>query len=797
MSLESYHEKRDFSRTPEPSGAVRTAVGPAPRFVIQRHRARRLHYDFRLEIDGVLVSWAVPKGITLDPDGPAPRGARRGPSARLRAASKASSPSGEYGGGDVIVWDRGTWELHKDERRRRRGRRRASSTSSCTARSSRAASCSSARRRERRQGAVARPAQARRARGRRLGSRGPPALGAQRPHQRRGRGEPRPVWTRDDGEQSTDRRRRARGRDRRRARGARRAPGEGDVDGPGSRARADEPRQGAVPRARRRGSPSPSATSSATTRRSRRCCSPTSSDRPLNLHRFPDGVEQEGLLAEAGAEVRARLDHPVGQHRSRPGRERAVPRRRQHARARVAREPRRGRAAPVDVAHPRRPAADVRAHRPRSRAPRRRGTSCSRSARLHRTALEHLGVRGYPKVTGQRGIQIWIPIAAGPDVRRDPRAGSSSSPGRSARSPRSSSAGRWTKREREGRARLDYTQNAINKTLVAPYSPRPAPGAPVSVPITLGRARRPRPPARPLDDLHRARTPRRSAGSHGALHCRTRSDFRPSSDAIARFDCAARAGSPAEDQRPPIVPADSARDAPAERTDHGARLLAPRTPSRRRARGRVRTDAARRNALGTRPRRSRARGPGRRRRGREPRPRGHRRPRRMSRRTTRSWRAASWPAGCCRPRSRPGPRRSRRSLGKQGAPDDVVAVARSASRRSARLRDRRRALDRARRHPRAAHRARASARRAHCHARARGAATGRRSRARRGRVTGPTRRAPPSAPTNPPRVAAIAPTGAVPTLPPEPDSATDTVVRADHAAAADRARGRARRSAMC
>src|ERR1051326_7163636 len=69
--LAPYHRKRDFTRTPEPSGAPespdeRTSAG-APRFVVQLHRARRQHYDVRFEIDGVLASWAVPKGPTLDP----------------------------------------------------------------------------------------------------------------------------------------------------------------------------------------------------------------------------------------------------------------------------------------------------------------------------------------------------------------------------------------------------------------------------------------------------------------------------------------------------------------------------------------------------------------------------------------------------------------------------------------------------------------------------------------------------------------------------------------------------------
>src|SRR5918996_2119106 len=112
--LAEYHRKRDFARTPEPAGRPTPPAGDEPRFVVQRHRARRLHYDLRFEIDGVLVSWAVPKGPTLDPK------------ARRMAVHvedhpveyfdfEGVIPAGEYGGGDVVVWDWGTFEPEKPE----------------------------------------------------------------------------------------------------------------------------------------------------------------------------------------------------------------------------------------------------------------------------------------------------------------------------------------------------------------------------------------------------------------------------------------------------------------------------------------------------------------------------------------------------------------------------------------------------------------------------------------------------------------------------------------------------------
>jgi bifunctional non-homologous end joining protein LigD len=103
-------------------------------------------------------------------------------------------------------------------------------------------------------------------------------------------------------------------------------------------------------------------------------------------------------------------------------------------------------------------------------------------ARLHRTAFEHLNLVARPKVTGRRGIQIWVPIAVGPDFDATREWVEQLSKVVGAVVPELISW-KWQVNEREGRARLDYTQNAINKTLVAAYSPRPNPGATVSAPI--------------------------------------------------------------------------------------------------------------------------------------------------------------------------------------------------------------------------------------------------------------------------------------------------------------------------
>src|SRR5687767_2019237 len=109
--LKKYQQMRDFSDTPEPSGAEKKKKrGKLPIFVIQKHAASHLHYDFRLEMEGVLKSWAVPKGPSYDP------GTKR--LAMMTedhpydyASFEGVIPAGQYGGGNVIIWDNGTWEF--------------------------------------------------------------------------------------------------------------------------------------------------------------------------------------------------------------------------------------------------------------------------------------------------------------------------------------------------------------------------------------------------------------------------------------------------------------------------------------------------------------------------------------------------------------------------------------------------------------------------------------------------------------------------------------------------------------
>jgi bifunctional non-homologous end joining protein LigD len=116
MSLEKYKEKRNFKVSPEPSGKSHDAAGSHHDllYVIQKHRASQLHYDFRLEFKGVLLSWAVPKGPSLDPS--AKRLAMQVEDHPLEYGNfEGVIPEGEYGGGTVMVWDNGKWIPESDD----------------------------------------------------------------------------------------------------------------------------------------------------------------------------------------------------------------------------------------------------------------------------------------------------------------------------------------------------------------------------------------------------------------------------------------------------------------------------------------------------------------------------------------------------------------------------------------------------------------------------------------------------------------------------------------------------------
>jgi bifunctional non-homologous end joining protein LigD len=543
--LSSYERKRDFGQTPEPSGrggGQQSAAPDGPRFVVQRHRARRLHYDLRFEIDGVLASWAVPKGPTLDPD--VKHAAIHVEDHPIEYENfEGVIPSGQYGGGDVIVWDTGTWDLHA-----------ADDAAEAV-----------------RDGELHADIYGEKLKGRFILIR------------RQGRGEPgKEQWllfhkhdeyavkgwdpedypksvlsgrTNDEVKADPDRMWRsdlppsqasvpADSATKTKAAAGRRVIGQSGAQPSEAKTK---PRAKAKPRTRSDNSkksrdadddpggagqvapPSPDelaalddlgdggtwavfgrrlkltnldkeifpARRAGGGRKGEAAVSkrefiayaariapvilPYLTGRPLNMNRFPGGAGTQGFWNKQLPEHAP--DWLPRWHR--PGRKAG-----EADTYLMVDEP----AALVWAANY--GALEWHAWTGRADAPDQPtyvlididpGTGTSWDdllvlARLHRTALDHLGVRGQPKVTGQRGIQIWIPIQPGPSSEETSAWAEELSRAIGAAVPELVSW-KWERRDRGGHARLDYTQNAGHKTLVAPYSPRPAAGAPISAPI--------------------------------------------------------------------------------------------------------------------------------------------------------------------------------------------------------------------------------------------------------------------------------------------------------------------------
>ncbi|MBV9594987.1 MAG: ATP-dependent DNA ligase [Actinobacteria bacterium] len=501
--LGPYRAKRDFAKTAEPSGPTdETGTGkpsarkpgtakqvrkqstrkasPPARFVVQRHRARRLHYDFRLEIDGVLVSWAVPKGPTLDP------GVRR---AAFHVEDhpldyidfEGIIPSGQYGGGDVIVWDAGTWEPHETD--------------------DPAAAVAN--------GELHLDIRGRKLRGRfvivrtkidaagkeewlLLHKHDEDAVDGWDPEQH-----PNSVLsgrTNDEVKAEPDRLWRS---DLPAARAA--ITLKSETVGAGELAALDALGSGGTwavlgrelrvtnldkvlfP-ARPHEEPVTKRDLLRYTAQIAPTLLPHLRKRALNMHRYPGGVGTKGFwhkeLPEHAPDWLPRWDNPDAD----PGETRTYL---------VVDEP----AALVWAANfgalewhawtslvdePHRPTYALIDLDPGEQTT---WSELLTLARLHRTALEHLHVRARAKLTGRRGIQIWIPIVAGPSFD-DTRAWVERLSKTVGAVVPELVSWKWQVHDRAGLARLDYTQNAINKTLVAPYSPRPAAGAPVSAPIS-------------------------------------------------------------------------------------------------------------------------------------------------------------------------------------------------------------------------------------------------------------------------------------------------------------------------
>jgi len=467
--LRTYRAKRDFSVTAEPQGTDAPPAADGWRFVVQRHRARRLHYDLRLEAGGVLVSWAVPKGPTLDP------------SAKRLAVHVEDHPleyfdfegviaAGEYGGGDVIVWDWGTWALAEgDDPLEAIAAGDLHFTLDGEKLRGRFALVRRGRERDREQWLL-------------IKKRDDDAIDG---------------WDPEDHPRSV---KSGRTNDEVRAAPAASwsstaswaAPTEDELaalDALGTKGtwtvggrdvRLTNLDKVLFP-GRGRGEPLTKRDLIRHYATMGPAILPYLADRAVNMHRYPDGVGSKGFWHKAVPSHAPDWLRRWRYEDADPGetQEYIVP----DSAAALAWLANFG-------------AIELHPWTSRIDAPQRPTwalfdidpgadddfETVLTLARLHRTALEHLGIEGRPKVTGRRGIQIWVPVATRSSFSETRAWVESVSRAIGATVPDLVSW-EWEVRRRGGKARLDYTQNAINKTLVAPFSVRPAPGAPVSVPI--------------------------------------------------------------------------------------------------------------------------------------------------------------------------------------------------------------------------------------------------------------------------------------------------------------------------
>jgi bifunctional non-homologous end joining protein LigD len=490
--LVTYQAKRDFARTPEPAGATKPAPkaradqasGQPLRFVVQRHRARRRHYDLRFEMDGVLASWAVPNGPTLDPK--ARRLAVHVEDHPIEYIDfEGVIPHGEYGGGDVIVWDTGTWEPYETD--------------------DPVAAVSS--------GELHANVYGQKLKGKFILVQ----RGSSRDEENQwllihkdddyavkgwdAEDYPRSVLTgrtNDEVQADPDRMWRS---DLPAAEASAElrprpvpapAPDEDEIqalDELGQQGTWDVfGRQLRLTNLDKELFPGRNGEPPVTKRELIRYSAliapvvlPYLAGRALNMNRFPGGAAKPGFwnkqLPDHAPGWLPRWEVPD----AKPGHTTTYL---------VIDEP----AALIWAANY--GALEWHAWTSRTTEPDSPtyalididpGTATSWEdvlvlARLHRTALEHLRVRAQPKVTGRRGIQIWIPVTSGLTYADTRTWVEQLSKTVGAVVPDLISW-KWDVRSRSGRARLDYTQNVSNKTLVAPYSPRAAPGAPVSAPI--------------------------------------------------------------------------------------------------------------------------------------------------------------------------------------------------------------------------------------------------------------------------------------------------------------------------